>query len=103
MAPASSKKSKEKKSAAPKARRGARGLFGGPSFLGNLITTILIFLFLMSAYSIVESLIKPSTTIPISTVASDVIGGKVKSITVSGDSLDITYTDDVVKTSQKDP
>ena len=57
----------------------------------------------MSAYSIVESLIKPSTTIPISTVASDVIGGKVKSITVSGDSLDITYTDDVVKTSQKDP
>lgn len=77
--------------------------FGGPSFFGNLITTILIFLLLMSIYSIVENLSKPSIDIPLSTVATDVAAGKIESITVIGDSLDIVYTDGTVKTSRKDP
>ena len=103
MASAPQKKPKGKKGAAPKARRKGLGSLGGPSFLGNLLTTILIFLFLMSAYSLVESFVQPSNTIPLSVVATDVATGKVKTITVNGDSLSLVYVDGAVKTSQKDP
>lgn len=87
---------------APK-RRGWRALLGGPSFFGNLITTVLIFLVLMSAYSLFTSFNQPSNTIPLSAVATDVAAGKVDSITVSGDSLNLVYVDKSTKTSQKDP
>ena len=87
---------------APK-KRGWRALLGGHSFFGNLITTILAFLFLMSAYSLVASFFQPTTDIPLSAVASDVAVGKVNAITVNGDSLNITYTDGTAKTSRKDP
>jgi cell division protease FtsH len=78
-------------------------MFGGPSFLGNLFTTILIFIILMSVYSLVESFVQPSNTIALSAVATDVVAGKVNSITVSGDSLSLTYADGTKKTSRKDP
>ena len=97
------KKQKEKKVVAPKGPRGVRAFFKGPSFFGNLLSTILIFLFLMSVYSLVESFVQPSTLIPLSTVASDVASGKIQKITVSGDSLELTYADSSVKTSRKDP
>ncbi|MFH1178281.1 MAG: ATP-dependent zinc metalloprotease FtsH [bacterium] len=87
---------------APK-RRGWRALFGGPSFFGNLVTTILVFLFLMSAYSLVSGFIQPSNDIPLSTVAADVEAGKVEAITVNGDLLSIVYIDGSDKTSRKDP
>ncbi len=98
------KKPKGKKSAAPgTARRGWRALFGGPSFFGNLTTTVLIFLLLMSAYSLIESFIQPTSDIPLSVVAADVAAGKVSAITVNGDSLDLIYVDTSTKTSRKDP
>ncbi|MHB1769489.1 MAG: ATP-dependent zinc metalloprotease FtsH [Minisyncoccota bacterium] len=78
-------------------------LFGGPSFFGNLTTTILIFLLLMSAYSLVASLAQPSNSIPLSTVAADVAAGKISAITVNGDALNLTYAGGVQKTSRKDP
>ncbi|MHB8710042.1 MAG: ATP-dependent zinc metalloprotease FtsH [Minisyncoccota bacterium] len=78
-------------------------MLGGPSFFGNLITTVLIFLLLMSAYSLVESFIQPTSEIPLSTVAADVAEGKVSSITVNGDSLNLVYADKSVKVSRKDP
>ena len=84
-------------------RRNLKSLFGGPSFFGNLLTTILIFLLLMSAYSLVESFTKPSTTIPLSVVATDVVEGKVKAIVVNGDSLELEYADGSAKVSRKDP
>src|SRR4051812_37005060 len=84
-------------------RRGMKGLFGGPSFLGNLVTTVLIFLILMSLYSLVSSFMRPSDAIPLSTVASDVAKGSIKSITVNGDSLDLVYQDGTTKSSRKDP
>ncbi|MHB0865731.1 MAG: ATP-dependent zinc metalloprotease FtsH [Minisyncoccota bacterium] len=84
-------------------RRGWKGFFGGPSFFGNLLTTILTFLLLMSVYSLITGFSQPSTTVPLSTVASDVAAGKVNSITVNGDSLDLTYADGSKKTSRKDP
>lgn len=97
------KKSKGKKGAAPQKRGGFGSLFGGPSFLSNLITTVLVFLFLMSAYSLIEGFVKPSNTIPLSTVATDVAAGKVSTITVNGDSINLVYADGSVKTSRKDP
>ncbi|MFA6502696.1 MAG: ATP-dependent zinc metalloprotease FtsH [Candidatus Paceibacterota bacterium] len=103
MAVASPKKPKGKKPSVPKGKRGWRGLLRGPSFLSNLLSTILIFLFLMSAYSLVEGLVQPSTAIPLSAVAQDVVAGKISDITVNGDSLSLTYADGSKKTSRKDP
>ena len=107
MATVSPKKPKNKKTPPFFQKKGKRpgwkGFFGGSSFFGNFITTILIFLFLMSAYSLIGGLIQPSNTIPLSSVASDVIAGKVTSVTVSGDSLTLIYTDGSTKTSRKDP
>ena len=103
MPSAPAKKPNKKKPAPPK-RRGWRALFGKPSFFGNLVTTILIFLFLMSAYSLVAGLFQSSTvTIPLSAVATDVAAGKVNTITVNDDALTLTYADGTVKTSRKDP
>jgi len=82
---------------------GWRALFGGPSFFGNLITTILVFIFLMSAYSLVASFFQPSNDIPLSTVAADVAAGKINAITVNGDSLNLSYGDGTTKASRKDP
>lgn len=97
------KPSRGKKSPLPTPPKRWRSLFGGPSFFGNLFTTIVIFLFLMSAYSLVSGFIEPSNEIPLSQVATDVAEGKVKKISVQGDSLELTYTDDAIKTSRKDP
>ena len=86
-----------------KGRRGWRKFFGGPSFFGNLTTTILIFLLLMSVYSFIASFVKPSDDIPLSEVAADVASGKISEITVNGDSLNLVYADESTKTSRKDP
>ena len=104
MAIASPKKPKNKKNAAPsKGRHWWQMGLGGPSFFGNLVTTILIFLLLMSAYSLITGFVQPSNDIPLSVVAADVAAGKIQTITVNGDSLDLTYVDTSVKTSRKDP
>lgn len=104
MAVASPKKPRNKKPVASlPPRRGWRGLFGGPSFFGNLVTTILIFLLLMSAYSLATGFVQPTSDVPLSAVAADVAAGKVASITVNGDSLELVYADSSHKTSRKDP
>lgn len=84
-------------------RRGLKSFLKGPSFFGNLLTTVLIFLLLMSVYSLVESFVTPSTTVPLSVVATDVGEGRVKAIVVNGDSLSLEYTDGSTKLSRKDP
>ena len=102
MSSAPAKKPKNNKKTAPK-QSGWRAMLGGPSFFGNLVTTILIFLLLMSAYSLVESFVKPSIDVPLSVVASDVAEGKISTIIVNGDSLNLVYTDGSKKDSRKDP
>ena len=93
-----------KSSVSKKKRRGLRAIFGGTSFFGNLATTILVFVILMSAYSLIASFfVQPADKISLSAVAADVAAGKVSEITVNGDSLDVTYTDGVTKESRKDP
>jgi len=98
MATAPAKKPKSKKPS-PQAPRP----FGGPSFLSNIVTTVLIFLFLMSAYSLAVGLFTPTNEIPLSSVAADVAAGKVRTISVQGDTLRLSYTDDSQKASRKDP
>jgi len=78
-------------------------LSGGPKipekqqFWANLLTTVLVFFLLVSAYSfIVGSHTKPEE-IPISQLAQDIEAGLVSKISVSGETLEITYiTEDVV-------
>jgi cell division protease FtsH len=84
-------------------KRGTRLFLGGPSFFSNLVTTVLIFLVLMSTYSLVSSYFTPSVDIPLSAVAADVKQGSVKAITVEGDALELVYADDSTKKSRKDP
>ncbi len=103
MAPTAPKKPKNKKTAPLSPRRGLKNALGGPSFFGNLLTTVLIFLLLMSIYSLIEGFVQPTSSVPLSVVASDVGAGKISSITVNGDSLNLTYTDGSEKTSRKDP
>lgn len=99
------KQKNSKKPAAPLSRlqRGWRAIFGGPSFLNNFITIVLIFLLLVSVSSLIAELSRPSDVIPLSTVAADVAGGKIHAITVDEDSLDIEYAGGAHKTSRKDP
>lgn len=86
-----------------KGKRPLNAFLGGPSFFGNIVTTILIFLLIMSVYSLIEGFVRPSEEVALSVVAADVASGKIESITVKGDSLDLVYVDESVKISRKDP
>jgi cell division protease FtsH len=106
MAPNAPKRQKGKKPPMPPVKGGPpnwRSFFGGSSFLGNLITTVLILLVLTSAYSLIVNFSTKPPAISLSQVAQDVEAGKVSSITVNGDALDLHYVDGTEKTSTKDP
>ena len=87
----------------PQRPRWFKWLFGGPSFTSNFLSTVLIFLILMSLYSLVTDSFTSPTDIPLSAVASDVAAGKITSITVTGDTLELAYADETKKVSLKDP
>jgi len=78
-------------------------VFGGPSFMGNLLTTIIVLLLLMSGYSLIADLTESPEMVPLSQVARDVKAGEVESITISGDTLALTYKDGTARESIKDP
>src|SRR3989344_3976908 len=96
-----SKKPQSKKPAAPKRGRRWMPLFGGPSFLSNLVTTILIFLLLMSGYSLFADFTTSPEIIPLSQVAADVEAGKISAIKVSGNALSDTFADGTEHSSVK--
>lgn len=75
---------------------------GKPGFTGNLLSTVLIFLILISVYSLFTSGNK-SEPISLSQVATDVKAGTVSSITIAGNELTLTYRDGTEKESMKDP
>lgn len=99
MAKGQSKNNKKNKQQMP---RLFSPLFGGPSFIGNLLTTLIIFLFLMSLYSLFSSLTASPETIPLSQVAADVESGKIAEIVVRADELSLSYLDESKKVSRKD-
>ncbi len=100
MANVSPKKPKDKK---PQKKGGAFGWLRGPSFFGNITSTIIIFLILMSVYSLIAGLTQAPTDVPLSQVAADVAAGSVTTIVVNGDGLVLTYQDGTKKVSRKDP
>jgi cell division protease FtsH len=76
----------------------------GDSFWLNLATAVVVLILLAGAYSyFVGTATTAPETIPLSQVATDINGGKVTSITVDGDTLDLTYADKSEKTSKKEP
>lgn len=60
-------------------------------FFVNAISAIMIFLIIMTLYSIIAENISPAKEIPISQVASDISAGLVETIAVKGESLEIKY------------
>ncbi len=76
---------------------------GGPGFMGNLLSTILIFLLLVSAYTLFATTSEAKKQIPLSQVAGDVKAGTLTVIKISGNDLALTYTDGTKKTSTKEP
>lgn len=73
---------------------------GSPSFFSNILTILLVFLLLVSAYSYFAERNEEVENIPLSQLASDVRSGDVAAVEVDGTDLLITYTDDTKKESK---
>lgn len=71
-------------------------------FWANVGVTVALFLVLALLYSSFSESAEQEE-IPVSQVAADVIAGSVTTITVRGNELEVTYGDETVKTSQKEP
>ncbi len=72
------------------------------SFWRNLITSLSIFIILIIIYSSIVGSTNQVPNIPISQLASDVTAGKVTSITVTDDTLNIVYTNGDKKQAEKE-
>jgi len=63
-------------------------------FAGNVGATFLIFFAVLAIYSLISGANTPAPqTISISALAQDISAGKVKSVLVNGDDLNVTYVD----------
>jgi cell division protease FtsH len=74
----------------------------GSKFSSSISGAVVIFMLITALYLVVSDTSKVSPEIPISELAQSVNLGEVKRIEVSGESLTITYQDDVVKKSKKE-
>lgn len=93
---------KEKESGAPLPKMSRRG-----GFITNLLTTILIFLLVITAYSFFTESSAPIEEVPLSMIAQDITRGAIEKIEVRGDDVSVTYvaaegTEAVVKESHKE-
>lgn len=86
----------------PKKKGGKKGKIMKGGFFQNLITAFLIFILLMSAYSLITGE-KVDDKISLSQVAGDVKAGLVTNIKISGNDLTITYANGIEKKTMKDP
>ncbi len=76
----------------------------GDSFWINFAMSVVLFLLLAGAYTYFVGAGKDTPEdIPVSQLATDIVAGKVTTIVVDGDNLDITYADKTEKTSKKEP
>ena len=73
------------------------------NFSSHVITVLLIILALAGIYSLFFDQEEAIPDISISELAKDVTSAKVKSIDVKGDDLSVTYIDNVVKHTKKEP
>ncbi|HEX8591417.1 MAG TPA: ATP-dependent zinc metalloprotease FtsH [Candidatus Paceibacterota bacterium] len=86
-----------------KGKKGMGLLPGGPGFVGNLITTILIFLVLMTGYSLFVDRSKQAEEISLTQLATDVRAGQVESIRIAGEDMTLTYAGGTEKRAMRDP
>ena len=75
---------------------------GWGALSNQLILTFFILFLISLGYSYLSNQSAQSEQIPLSELARDVQTGQVKSITISGDKLEITLIDDTKKISQKE-
>ncbi len=97
------KKNAGKKGAGKQPKGKRPGFMGGPGFLSNLITTIIVLLLCMSVYSYFVTHTGQTPEVSLTQVATDVRAGSVKSISVAGSDLTLTYQDGTKKKAMKDP
>jgi cell division protease FtsH len=71
-------------------------------FFNNIFGSVLIFAFLVILYTFTIGSTKAVDTISLSDVANDISSGKVASIVVTGDNLDIQYVDKTEKQAKKE-
>ncbi len=71
--------------------------------MGNFLSTVLIFLLLISAYSLFTTHGADKEHVSLSRVAADVKEGSVTAIKVEGDNLELNYKDGTTKLAMKDP
>src|SRR3989344_6601265 len=75
----------------------------GPNLWMQLAAAFAIFLLLSVGYSFAREYITAKTeTVPISQIASDITAGKITALTVEGDTVTATYTDETKKKSRKE-
>ncbi|MDP2705572.1 MAG: ATP-dependent zinc metalloprotease FtsH [Patescibacteria group bacterium] len=83
-----------------KQNRGKKG--GTGPFWANVGSTLLIFLTLLTLYSLLWENIPKTQTVPLSLIAQDLTQGLVKSISVEGEKLSVEYVNGDVKESKKE-
>jgi len=69
----------------------------------NLLSTLFLFLIIMTLYSAINENRKDIEEISISELASSITQDQVSKVTVKGDALDVEFKDGVMKTSKKEP
>src|ERR1035437_3450565 len=74
----------------------------GWSVLTYILSVLIIFAILSSAYSYIQSKSKPVPTVSLSQISTDIKVGSVTGIVVTGDDLQLTYKDGTIKTGKKE-
>ena len=74
----------------------------GPKFSGSIAGAILIFMLITALYLVISGTPKSVPEISISDLAKSVSAGDVKSISVNGEDLTITYNDGEIKKAKKE-
>ena len=72
-------------------------------FSKNIITALLVFMFLTMFYSLIAERFEEVEEVSLSALVSDINAGNVSSIKVSGEKIEIAFKDDSVKFSKKEP
>ncbi len=73
-----------------------------PSFFSNILTILLVFLLLVSAYSYFSERKDKVEPLSLSQLATDIRDSKIKEIAIEGTDLKVTYVDDTTKESKKE-
>lgn len=73
-----------------------------PSFFSNILTILLVFLLLVSAYSYFSERKEKVEPLSLSQLATDIRDSKIKEIAIEGTDLKVTYVDDTTKESKKE-